>query len=457
MPHLFSLFEAAVQAQSPFLRELHMQFNSAFQLMTAGLVFNTVLQKKRWYPLRLSLCLLVCMVQILLLTQLRLHYSGLVTRFLMRLVQFGMPLTITMLCRRGDIFSRLKTWCASVAAFEIGSSVYTILMALIGVDERVGICVFDRTRTSASIFDWGLYWAVRIITYLALFRLVHFKRPENLDRKSRIFTTALTLACLVLLTVPDCISLEYRMVSYPQFLVNRLYLLMLAVFILALCSSIEFQSHYRINMTIMDQVLSEERKQYQQLKDNIGTINILCHDLRHRLEQFSGRLTDEEIESLRSAMNIYDSTVKTGNEVLDVVFHLNSMACQKEGIQFTFLADGAALCFVETRHLYSLFNNALSNAIEAVRKLNDPEKRVISVSVIRAEGTVEIEIVNFFDGCLPDTWGTSKEDDHHLHGFGTKSMHYIVQLYSGTLSVQLHKDIYSLQISIPTPVVAANV
>lgn len=452
MTAIFTALEAAVQAQSPGLRELSMQFNTAFQLIIAGYVFNATLQKKRRYLLRSLICLLICMVQILLLTQLRLHYNSLATRFLMRLIQFGMPLTVTMVCHHGGIFSRLKTWCAGVAAFEIGCSVYSLLMAAIGVDERVGICVFDRGRASASVFDWLFYWAVRIITYLILFRLVDFRRPENLDRKSRVFTTALTLACLVFLTVPDCISLEYRMISYPLFLVNRLYLLMLAIFILALCSSIEFQSHYRINMTIMDQVLSEERKQYQQLKDNIGIINILCHDLRHRLEQFSGRLTDEEIESLRSAMNIYDSTVKTGNEVLDVVFHLNSMACQKDGIQFSFLADGAVLNFVETRHLYALFNNAISNAIEAARKLDDPDKRVISVSVSQKEGAAEIEIFNFFDGCLPDAWDTTKAD-RHLHGFGTKSMQYIVQLYSGTISVQIRKDIYNLHISIPIPAV----
>lgn len=338
---------------------------------------------------------------------------------------------------------------------EIAASLTSLLLAVMGIDERVSIRVFDLGRTTTSVFDWLFYFAIHIAIYLALFRLANFRRAEELDRRSRVFTTALTLACLVFLTVPDCMSNEYRMVSYPLFLVNRLYLLVLAVFILALCSSIEFQSRYRINMAVMDQVLSEERKQYHQLKDSIDAINILCHDLRHRLEQFSGRLTDEEIGSLRSAMSIYDSTIKTGSEVLDVVFHLNAMACQKEGIQFTVLADGAALCFVETRHLYSLFNNALSNAMEAVRKLDNPDKRVISVSVKQAGETVEIEIFNFFDGCLPGAWDTTKED-RHLHGFGTKSMRYIAQLYGGVLSVQLRKDIYNLHISIPIPTARAS-
>lgn len=450
MIQLFAAFAAAVETQSPFLREMSMQANMMVQLVISGLIFGAALPKRRWYPFRLLLSLLICAGLTLALTQLRLRYLVLATRFLMRLVQFSMPLTVILLCRRGNIFSLLKTWCAGIAAMEIAASLYSLLLAVMGIDERVSIRIFDFGRTTTSIFDWLFYFAIHIFIYFALFRLTNFRHAEDMDRRSRVFTTALTLACVVFLTVPDCMSNEYRMVSYPLFLVNRLYLLVLAAFILALCSSIEFQSHYRINMTIMDQVLSEERKQYQQLKDNIGIINILCHDLRHRLEQFSGRLTDEEIESLRSAMNIYDSTVKTGNEVLDVVFHLNSMACQKDGIQFSFLADGAVLNFVEARHLYALFNNAISNAMEAAHKLDDPDKRVISVSVSQEGEIAEIEIFNFFDGRLPDAWDTTKSE-RHLHGFGTKSMQYIVQLYSGSLFVQIRKDIYNLHISIPIP------
>lgn len=455
MGHLFDILETAVQAQSPFLREMSMQLNMMIQLVVSGLIFGTALPKKRWYPFRLALSLLICAGLMLALTQMRLYYAGLATRFLMRMMQFVMPLTVILLCHQGNIFGRLRTWCAGIAAMEIAASLTSLLLAVMGIDERVSIRIFDLGRTTTSVFDWLFYFVIHITIYLALFRLTNFRHADELDRRSRAFTTALTLACLVFLTVPDCMSNEYRMVSYPLFLVNRLYLLVLAAFILALCSSIEFQSRYRINMAIMDQVLSEERKQYQQLKGNIDVINILCHDLRHRLEQFSDRLTDEEIGFLRSAMSIYDSTVKTGSEVLDVVFHLNSVVCQKEGIQFTALADGSALRFVETRHLYSLFNNALSNAMEAVRKLDDPAKRIIGVSVKQLGGSVEIEIFNFFDGCLPNSWATTKED-RRLHGFGTKSMQYITQLYGGVLSVQLCKDIYNLHISIPIPAVRAS-
>jgi sensor histidine kinase regulating citrate/malate metabolism len=159
-------------------------------------------------------------------------------------------------------------------------------------------------------------------------------------------------------------------------------------------------------------------------------------------------LTEREVEELRGAMEFYDSNIKTGNEVLDVVLRLSQLTCEKEHIQLSCLADGSCLNFMRTRHVYSLFNNAIGNAIEAVRKLTDEDKRVISISVSKHGERAEIEITNYFDGRPVLAGDTSKEDRSH-HGFGTMSMRYVVEEYGGNLSIQTQKDIFTLFISIP--------
>ena len=104
-------------------------------------------------------------------------------------------------------------------------------------------------------------------------------------------------------------------------------------------------------MAMMDRILSEERKQFAQMKENIDIINMRCHDLKHQLEDFSGRLTDREIAELQEAMEIYDSNIRTGNEALDTVLYIHQLTCRKEGIILTCLADGNALSFMRTRHV----------------------------------------------------------------------------------------------------------
>lgn len=182
----------------------------------------------------------------------------------------------------------------------------------------------------------------------------------------------------------------------------------------------------------------------------MDVINMRCHDLKHQLDRFSGQLTRQEIESLREAMDFYDSNIKTGCEVLDVVLRASRMRCQKSGIQLTCLADGAALGFMDVRHLYSLFNNALDNAIEASEKLEDPEKRTISVTVARRGSQLDIQVTNYFSGPLPPPGETAKSDCAR-HGFGTMSMRYVAGQYGGSLTVRTEGDIYCLSIVLPIP------
>lgn len=443
-----TLFEAF---PADYTYQLMVQLNMFCQLIFSGLIVGSSLRRKRYWFLWLLLSLALCAAALQACVILRIYYNNLATRFIMRLIQFAMPLCIILLGTSNVFTIKLKTWCAGVAAMEIGAACYSLLLAILGVDERVTICLYDGSK-SPDLFDWILYYAIHLLVYLIVFRLARPRRDEEMDRTGHLSTTLLTQSCLLFLTVPDCVSNEFRAESWSMLLVNRIYLLALSTFILALCSGIELQSYYRTRMTVMEQVVANERKQYQQMKENIDVINMRCHDLKHQLDDFSGKLTAAELDSLREAMDIYDRNIRTGSEVLDVVLYLSQLTCQNEGIELTCLADGGALSFMRTSHIYSLFNNAIGNALEAVRKLDNKEKRVVSVTVAACDEQVIIEVTNFFDGVLAGTevLKTTKKDKGH-HGFGTMSMRYVAQQYGGTMSIQTQRDVFNLRISIPIP------
>lgn len=443
-------FWAQISATYGF--QFKLQMNVSVQLVLSGLIMSYPLRRKRYWLLWLLLSLGICATALLACVVFRTHYNNLATRFVMRFVQFGLPLCIILLCSQNSIHTKLKFWCAGIATMEIGAALFSLLLAFCGIDERVSISFF-LNATKVSLLDWIIYYILHLIVYVSVYKLARPKWEEEMDLTGHRSTTLLTLACLLFLTVPDCVSNEFRFESWPMLLVNRIYLLALSIFILALCNGIELQSYYRTRMTIMEQVVDRERKQYQQMKENIDVINMRCHDLKHQLDDFSGKLTSAEIESLRDAMDIYNRNIKTGNEVLDVVVYLSQLTCEKEGIELTCLADGSALSFMSTSHIYSLFNNAISNALEAVRGLEKVEKRVVSVTVASSGGQVIIEVTNFFNGVLAGA-------EHHLettkrnrsrHGFGTMSMRYIAEQYGGAMSIQTQRDIFNLRISIPVP------
>lgn len=431
------------------VQQFLMQLSSCFRLLISVLLFAWPLERKRHYGIRLVLSLLLCMLALTGTSLLRVWIDTLATRAFMRFVQFCMPLLIIMCVYGGSVLTRLKVLCASIGATEIGLSVFSLLLALAGQDERNTISFLHLSGTyNTSILDWLIFFGVNTLVYFALFRLFRYERRDELDEKSRPATILLTVFCFLVLTVPDCLRSEFSPDSAAYLALYRFCLTSISMFILLFCSDISFRSQYRMEKTVFDQVLAEERKQYQQLKENIDLINMRCHDLRHQLDDFSGRLTEREIAELGEAMDIYDSNIRTGNEVIDVVLRLAQLTCRKENIELSCMVDGSALSFMKTRHLYSLFNNAVSNAIEAVRKLDEMGKRVIDVTVSRHNGLAEVEVMNYYDGAEINV--TSKADSHR-HGFGTMSMRYITEEYGGRFQVQTKDDTYTLLITLPVP------
>lgn len=100
-----------------------------------------------------------------------------------------------------------------------------------------------------------------------------------------------------------------------------------------------------------------------------------------------------------------------------------------------------------------MFSNALQNAIEAVSKLDDPEKKNISITAEERNHQVEISVINYFSGDigfvdgLPDT---TKADKNH-HGFGLQSMQYVASQYGGHMTAGRKGDVFMLNVRIPIP------
>ena len=189
----------------------------------------------------------------------------------------------------------------------------------------------------------------------------------------------------------------------------------------------------------------EERRQYEISKKTIDTINIKYHDLKHRLRHMN--LQQEEIESLKDTLKIYQSQFKTGNEALDVLLTENSLRCMDEGIQISFTGNGEDLSFMSVPDVYTFFGNAVDNAIEAAGQVAEKEKRLVDVSVERRGDMVNIRIVNYYAGEVDmknGIPGTSKTQEEGFHGFGIRSMQLIAEKYGGHLSLSAERELFEV-------------
>lgn len=200
----------------------------------------------------------------------------------------------------------------------------------------------------------------------------------------------------------------------------------------------------------------QNERQYALSKENVELINRKCHDLRHQIAALSAEEGMSErrkqfIEEIRSMVDVYDSRMDTGNEALNTILMEKGLYCKVHNIQWTCVADGKILAFMDVVDLYTLMGNSLDNAIESVEKIADPEKRIISTSIWRRDDFGIIQIRNYFEGNIEIKDGlpvTSKGDTDN-HGFGLRSMRKIVEKYQGTLSVKAEDNRFLLYIVVP--------
>ncbi|SCP98674.1 ATP-binding protein [Anaerobium acetethylicum] len=207
---------------------------------------------------------------------------------------------------------------------------------------------------------------------------------------------------------------------------------------------------------IVKQLLHERQKQYRLSKENIEMINHKCHDLKHQIQALKEAKSEElerYIEEVEESIMIYDTVVKTENEVLNTILSEKSLYCEKHRIRLSCIVDANQLDFMSTLDIYALLGNAIDNAIECVIRQRDKEKRVISLTISANGSFLCIQTNNYYEGNLQIVDGipVTTKKNWDFHGFGMKSMKHLAEKYGGTLYTSLENGIFMLQIVIPIP------
>lgn len=240
-------------------------------------------------------------------------------------------------------------------------------------------------------------------------------------------------------------SFEWRFLYVCQFL---------AIVILYLQNELFKKSSIKQERDLMNMLWQNKQEQYELAKENIELINQKSHDLKHQIQALR-RLNKEEFYSylneMEESVEIYESIVKTGNDLFDTILTQKSLYCKKRNIQVTCVADGSQMDFIETVDLYAILGNALDNAIEAVEKFEEPEKRQIDVMIHRQKNFLVMNFINPIPEKLKydDEFPVTTKKDKKYHGFGLRSIQHFVKKYDGVLNISEEDGCFSLKIMIP--------
>lgn len=207
---------------------------------------------------------------------------------------------------------------------------------------------------------------------------------------------------------------------------------------------------------ILKELIKEQAHQQQINKETYDIVNMKVHDIKNQINVIMSMDHNEQkkcLDDLKEAIDIYGSLAKTGNEILDVILNQKSLICNSKRIKFTYICDAESLGIFTPENMTSLFGNLIDNAIEAT-SFESEDNRFIKLTAMNRKNFLCIHIENYCSTKMKFKDGlplTTKEDTSE-HGFGTRSIRYIVNKYNGQLKMTYNNNIFSVNILIPTTI-----
>ncbi len=235
------------------------------------------------------------------------------------------------------------------------------------------------------------------------------------------------------------------------FIMNMGFLLSLAISFLVVLldyASVYERKTMKENEKLVE-LLRSEKADYESSKENYDLINIKLHDIKHLLNTLNSSTDETTIHNIKESLTSFEHNIKTGNEAVDVIISKKKRECKEKKIKFTCFLDARGLEYISPYELYTLFDNAINNAIDASLKCS-LENRIISVHGNKKDDFLQIIFTNYFcddvrlENNLPLTM-----KDKRFHGFGMKSMKMLAEKHNGNIYCSINENLFSLYINLP--------
>ena len=334
---------------------------------------------------------------------------------------------------------------------------YNVLTTFLSIEEKLSFISYGDIPLNVNITYLNIIsFSILLIVYVIIYTIVFVIFNERINKdeaKISNFSIVLIsgLILLIDIIINSIIIYSDKFKGKEVSIIICVYNILCCLMVLFLLFNILNIKQLKTELTITSQLLNKAEEQYKQNKENVDLINIKCHDLKHQIRNFGNKanISNETVKELENIINIYDSNIKTNNDALDLILTEKSLLCQKKNINLKCFADCSKLNFITEADLYSLFGNMIDNAIEAVTKIEDVNKRSISLIVRNALSCTSIFISNYYQGkIILDNNGMPKttKANNGYHGYGLKSIKLIVDKYDGDFKIDIKDSIFMIQI-----------
>lgn len=331
----------------------------------------------------------------------------------------------------------------------------------------------QNTDTRMSLFI-SIYYEIAVAFWQFLFAAwlgVAFRSPAFLDYRTGNGLAAVWLLHVLLAVLSFCLYKRHNATAKENSRIASAIVLtgLLAIITLSEQTAIPISDDTLYTWTILSVVLMmsvllfninrqyEAEKELTRLKseqaellerdyttlNNAYAINAkLFHDFHNHIGVLRQLLSRQKIaqavqylDELQAPMQEITDTVWTGDETADYLINSKTHTAEADGVQLHVQVEFSRHTDIRSADLCAILGNLLDNALEAAKKVPEPEQRFINLTIRRINQMLVIKVENSF--AAPPINGngflaTTKENNG-LHGWGLKSARTAAEKYDGTV------------------------
>jgi hypothetical protein len=212
-----------------------------------------------------------------------------------------------------------------------------------------------------------------------------------------------------------------------------IYFIFSIVYLKTLYEKKEVEVEQALLKILADQSISE----IEVLRESEKQASIYRHDLRHHMNYLNSCISENNsqdallyITSVCKELDNAKVTRYCGNETVNLILSSYSAKASDREIRFDIDITTADFDKLSAPDLCCLLSNAIENSMHACEKIADTDKRCIKLRMYSKNNKLCIDIRNSYQAEPVFKQGLPISNRQE-HGFGTKSMVYIMEKYNG--------------------------
>ena len=178
-----------------------------------------------------------------------------------------------------------------------------------------------------------------------------------------------------------------------------------------------------------NQKIMIEQEEFRRMKHDMSNqiISLSGYVIQGKMEDAMGH-----IKKLIPHVILTESAIHIGEYAIDMLIDTKFEKAKRMGIEVVEEYGIIGLGRVSVKDLVTMIGCALDNAIEALEKIDDNEKRVLTFNIKSNRSYLIISVGNSIkDGEDVDLEKTSKVEDCEDHGIGVREIKRLAKLYDG--------------------------